>query len=291
VSKAARTRQAQARERVAAQRAAARRVEARRKVLLAGGSVVAVLAIVVAIIVVKLSEAPAKPGPARASAALAHQLADVTPGTYEGAGTGGDSGLKPTSGQPVLMEDGKPEVLYIGGEFCPYCAAERWAIAAALSRFGALTGLRFIHSSPADVPPSVATLSFAHAGYDSRYLAFTPVEWYGEAEDPSTPFRHVYLQQPTQQEAALFSHYGNGAIPFLDIANQYVLPQTSYLPSTLAGLSWSQVVSDMHDPASAAGRAIDGAANILSAAICKVTHGRPGSVCTSASVKAAGDSL
>ena len=41
----------------------------------------------------------------------------------------------------ALTSNGKPEILYIGAEFCPYCAAERWAIAVALSRFGTLSPL------------------------------------------------------------------------------------------------------------------------------------------------------
>ncbi len=31
---------------------------------------------------------------------------------------------------------GKPEVLFVGAEFCPFCAAERWPLIVALSRFG-----------------------------------------------------------------------------------------------------------------------------------------------------------
>ena len=41
----------------------------------------------------------------------------------------------------------------------------------------------------ADIP----TLTFYKASYTSKYLAFTPVEWFGEATDASTPFGHVYL--------------------------------------------------------------------------------------------------
>ena len=36
----------------------------------------------------------------------------------------------------ALTSNGKPEMLYIGAEFCPYCAASRWSMALALSRFG-----------------------------------------------------------------------------------------------------------------------------------------------------------
>ncbi len=35
-----------------------------------------------------------------------------------------------------LTSDGKPDLLYIGAEFCPVCATERWAMYVALSKFG-----------------------------------------------------------------------------------------------------------------------------------------------------------
>jgi hypothetical protein len=286
MGKATRTRSQGARERIAARQAARRR-----KMLFAGASVVAVLALVVAIIVVKLAQAPAKAGPAVASAALARQLTTVPPGTFNAVGAGTATGLTGIGGQAALTLNGKPEVLYMGGEYCPYCAAERWAIAAALSRFGRLSGLHFIHSSPTDSYPNTPTLSFYKSGFTSPYLSFVPVEWYGEAQDPSTPFQHVYLQQPTRQEAALFGKFANGAFPFLDIGNRYVLPETSYLPSALAGLSWAQVVADMRNPASTVGKDIDGAANIITAAICKVTGGQPGGLCSSAGVSAASGSI
>ena len=182
-------------------------------------------------------------------------------------------------------------MLYAGGEFCPFCAAERWALAAAVSRFGTLSGLSLIHSSPADVYPSTPTLSFAKARYSSKYLAFVPVEWFGQAADPSTPFGHAYLQQPTARQQALFARYGGGSIPFVDIGNRYFLPQVQYSPSVLAGLSWTQVATAMRDPSSAAARDIDGAANVITAAICALTYGQPGSVCQSAGVQAAAGSL
>ncbi len=176
------------------------------------------------------------------------------------------------------MLNGKPELLYMGGEYCPFCAAERWAIAAAVSGFGTLSGLYFIHSSPTDVYPNTPTLSFYKSGYTSKYLAFVPVEWYGEQADTSTPFQHVYLQQPTPQQATLFTRYAAGSIPFVDIGNQYLVPQTQYLPSALANLNWAQVAAAMRDPSSPVGKDIDGAANMITAAICKLTRGQPGTL-------------
>ena len=288
MSKAQRTRSQAARQRIAAQQAAARKAARRRRTALAGGAVVAVVAVVVAIVVAALSKSAPQPGPVSSSSALARQVTSVPAAAFNAVAAGTATGLRPVSGEPELRQHGLPEVLYMGGEFCPYCAAERWAIAAALSRFGTLSGLRFIHSSPTDVYPDTATLSFYRAGYASRYVSFVPVEWYGEADDPGTPLGHVYLQQPTAAEVALFSKYAPG-IPFLDIANRYVLPQTSYLPSALAGLTWSEVVADMHDPGSAVALDIDGAADIISAAICRETNGQPGRVCQSSGVmRAAG---
>jgi hypothetical protein len=172
----------------------------------------------------------------------------------------------------------------MGGEYCPFCAAERWAIAAAISRFGTLSGLQFIHSSPTDVYADTPTLSFYKSRYTSRYLAFVPVEWYSERADASTPTGYAYLQRPTPQQAALSSRYG-GSFPFVDIGNRYLVPEAQYIPSALAGLSWAQVATDMRNPSSPVGQDIDGAANMITAAICKLTHGQPASVCSSPGVK------
>lgn len=287
MGKAQLTKARNAREKIAARQAAARRAQARRKLVITGGCVAAVVAIVVALVLVKLTASPPHTGPAGSDAAVAREVTSVPAGTFNSVGAGTATGLRALSGQPELMSGGKPEVLYMGGQFCPYCAAERWALAAAVSRFGTLSGPTFIHSSPTDTYPSTPTLSFDKATYVSRYLEFVPVEWYGEADDPSTPFQHVYLQQPTAQQAALFARYGGGSFPFVDIGNRFVVPQAQYPPPALAGLTWTQVAAAMHDPSSPLGKDIDGAANILTRAICTLTDGQPGAVCSSPGVRAA----
>jgi uncharacterized protein DUF929 len=283
-----------ARQKIAESRAAGRRAGVRRRLLLAGGSVAVVLALVGTLIAVKLGQSPprsAPPAGAHTAAQVQQQVTSVPVATFNAVGAGSAAGLNTVTGQPALMIGGKPEVLYIGGEFCPYCAAERWAIAAAVSRLGTLSGLSLIHSSPSDIYPSTPTLSFAKASYTSKYLAFVPVEWFGQGADPSNPFGHVYLQHPTAQEQALFARYGSQAIPFLDIGNRYILPEVQYVPSALAGLTWTQIATAMHDPSSPIAKDIDGAANVITAAICSVTHGQPAGVCHSAGVQAAAASL
>jgi hypothetical protein len=291
MSKAARVREQNARAKIEAQRAAARRAENRRRILIVCGSVGIVLTLAAGLIVAKLVQAPARATSASAvvDPAVARQITSIPAATFNAVGAA--TGLKAISGQPELTINRKPELLYMGGEYCPFCAAERWAIAAAVSRFGALSGLHFIHSSPTDVYPSTPTLSFYKSRYTSKYLAFVPVEWYGEKTDPKTPFGHVYLQHPTPQQLALFARYAGDSVPFVDIGNRYLVPMAQYLPSALAGMSWAQVAAAMRDPGSPVGKDIDGAANMITAAICRLTHGQPRNVCASPGVAAAARSL
>ena len=281
-----------ARGRAAARRAAASRAARRKRILFAGAgtALVAVLAVVLIVIRPGASAAPpagASTGTPAQNLAVARAVTSVPAATFDAVGAGTATGLSATSGQPPLTVDGKPEVLYMGGEFCPYCAAERWALTAALSRFGTFTGLSLIHSSPTDAYPNTPTLSFHGSRYSSKYVAFTPVEWFGEADDASSPFGHVTLENPTAAQTALFDKYANGSIPFVDLGNQYLVPQAQFLPSALAGMTWSQVATAMRTPSSPVAKDIDGAANMLTASICKLTNGQPGGVCSSAGVLAA----
>jgi hypothetical protein len=296
MGRAARTKAAasdRARDRVAAVRAEQERARVRRRLLLAGASVAIVIVLAaVAVVVGQRSsssgrQAEGSQGPVTI-AAVAAKLGSVSPATFDAVGAGNATGLKTLSGAPGLTANGLPEVLYVGGEYCPFCAAERWALATALSRFGTLSGLHFIHSSPTD--GDIPTLSFYKSGYSSKYLSFVPVEWYGEADDPSTPFGHVYLQQPTAQEKAVFDRYAGQSLPFVDIGNQYIAG-AQYDPADLSGLNWAQIAADLQDPSSQVARDVDGAANVLTAAMCKATHGQPGGVCSSAGVKAAAGGL
>ena len=291
MSNAERTRARTARERIAHQQATARRAEIRRRVFIAGGSTLVVLALVIGLIVAKVSQSPAPAAGSAAAPAVARQVTTVPAATFDTVAAGTSASLKATSGQPLLTRGGKPELLYMGGQYCPFCAAERWAIAAAVSRFGTLSGLHFIHSSPTDYAPNTPTLSFDKAHFSSKYLSFVPVEWYGEQQDPSTPFGHVLFQHPTAQEQALFNRYAGGSFPFVDVGNQFLAPGAQYAPTALAGMTWAQVAAAMRNPSSAVGKDIDGSANKITAAICKLTHGQPGGVCMSAGVRAADGSV
>jgi uncharacterized protein DUF929 len=124
------------------------------------------------------------------------------------AGGGEDGAVREGAAGAPLTSRGKPEILYVGAGYCPYCATERWPLAVALSRFGTFTGRRGIHSSATDVYPSQPTPAFAHSSY-----------------------------------------------------------------------TWAQVAAALHDPGSPIAQGADGAANMITAAICKITGNQPARVC------------
>jgi hypothetical protein len=288
MSKATRIRQQNAREKIAAQREAERRAETRRRLFITAGSVLAVIVVVVAFIVVKSLKSPTaqQGGTTRAGgvllpAAVTKNVTSVPASTLNtvGAGSVPQTVQKPVTvinGAP-LTSNGKPEMLYIGAEFCPYCAAMRWSMAVALSRFGVLSPLRGIHSAGGnEAYPNTATLTFYKSTYSSKYLSFVPVE--NEKVD------HSPLQATTPQQQALWQKYNPNSYPFIDIGNKYKIT-VIYNPQVLQGKTWSQIAAALHDPSSPIAQGANGAANYLTAAICKTTNNQPAAVCTSPAIK------
>ena len=285
------------REKIAAQRAAARRAEQRRRILIASGSVVVVLAIVVAFIVIKLNSSPSTDnspnGPTGAAlASVVTKVTSVPASTLDTVGDGSGSVTAPPTSisGTALTANGKPEVLYMGAEYCPYCAAERWAMIVALSRFGTFSGLATVHSAAANGAdnaepyPNTPTWTFVHATYTSQYLTFSTVEEQTNIPDPSTG-TYTTLQTPTKAQEALVTKYDSGsggAIPFVDFGNKYMISGVSYSNQVLSGLSWATIAADLHNPNSAVAKAVDGTANYITAAICQLTGNQPASACTAA---------
>ena len=289
MSKAQRIRQQNAREKIAAQRAAERRAQVRRQTLMAGGSVLAVLAVVAVLIGVKLASSGGSGGSSNATAqpAVVSAVTSIPAATTDavGKGTSNPKMLVPLSGAPALTKGGKPEVLYMGAEYCPFCATERWAMLNALSRFGTFSNIKFIHSAPDDTPASVPTLTFYQSGYSSKYVAFTPVEM--QKIDRSA------LQNPTSEQKALLNKYdappyvqgAGGSIPFLYVGGKYIVSGASYDYNVLSGKTYAQIAAAMKDPSSEIAKGAIGAANQMTAAICKLTGDQPATACT-ASIKA-----
>jgi hypothetical protein len=285
------------REKIAAQRAAAKRAEQRRNgLLIAGGAVIVVIAVVVAFIVVKANKSTNAPTTSTVSGAptganltsIINQVTSVPTSATDAAAGGGSAVTPPTkiSGSP-LTSGGKPEVLFIGAEYCPYCAAERWGVIVALSRFGTFSGLQPMRSISSDVYPNTATWTFTHSSYTSNYITFTPVEVY---TNYLTNGNYTPLQNPTAAQTALWKQYGNEAFPFIDLGGKDVVSGQSYSPQVLAGLSWTQIADDLTNSSSPVAQSINGTANYLTASICKQTGNLPATACT-ATVKGLEGSL
>ncbi len=184
----------------------------------------------------------------------------------------------------ALSAGGKPSVLYVGAEYCPYCAAERWAMVQALSRFGTFHNLGATHSAARDVFPNTPTFSFHGASYTSDYLAFTGKEIESNQVQGSG---YAPLDTLTSSENAVFTRYSqNGGFPFVYLAGRYVVNGVQYDPTVLQGMSMTQIADALRDPASPVAKAVDGTANALTAALCNLTGGRPGTVCGNPAVAA-----
>ena len=180
---------------------------------------------------------------------------------------------KQISGYGSLASGGKPEILYIGANYCPYCAVTRWGMIIALLRFGNFTNLKYMASNGSDVFPNTPTFTFANATYTSPYITFVSVE-------TTTRNRNVALQTPTPFENALFVKFNpQGGIPFIDFANQSLQLSAPILPSTLQGQTWNSTIANLTNSNTSVSQAVVGSGDMFTAQICMITNNTPQSVC------------
>jgi hypothetical protein len=243
---------------------------------------------------------PTTPAPAW----LVSALDDVTPAELAAAGVTTSSvqfgGQLVNVKTPRITLGGKPGIVYVGAEFCPYCAVFRWPMAIALMRFGSLTGLDQSASSLYDVYSGTRTLSFVHARYSSPYLGFSSTEFlsnvcaslqdgactgYEPLQDLSGIARVLYANDDTETYFPALS--GSGSTPFVDFDGRYLEAGALSSPELLANLSWRQIADSLADPTAGSGQAILETANFYTALFCVVDGGKPGSVCSTPVVQQA----
>jgi hypothetical protein len=202
---------------------------------------------------------------------------------------------KKVTGFKPLTDPGLPEMLYMGAEYCPFCAAERWSMVMALSRFGTFTGLHTTYSSATDFAPDTPTFSFHGSTYTSPYLAFRPYELAtNEAVASSTDCNvngYACLDSPPQSDLNLLTNksLGGGSFPFMDFGNKLYQSGAAFenQPLALQGYTYDQIASQLYDANSAIAQAEVGSANYLTAAICAMTGNKPVSVCSAPYIKTA----
>lgn len=289
--------------RPAAQRASARQAIQKRRqrnLYVAGGSVGLVLVIVAVFVIAKLASGGSSTGPSTVKGvaagtfalpasevkavttisvksmvnnALAAEAADKASPSDPPA-----SAPQPIKGKPI-SSGGKPEVLYVGAEYCPYCAAERWSLVMALSRFGTFTGLRGTTSSASDVNPSTPTFSFYNATYKSPYLSFVTVE---EETNTKAP-----LQDPTAAENALVTKWDvppytteADSIPFVYFDGKYLVTGAQFDASKISEENFDDATPFMTSGATSTSKNAEAAAGFVVADLCAVTNNKPANVCS-----------
>jgi hypothetical protein len=240
----------------------------------------------------KQSGPPHITGRKPAPASLVKTVATIPQSTWAKVGAGSVSSL-PTKlpGPPLVTNDGKPRIVYMGSEYCPYCATERWGLVNALSRFGDFTNLQITSSAlraPSGDPeafPNTQTFSFHGSSYKSDYVQFEPVE----QQDNS----YKDLDQPTAEQSGLIAKYdappytdSGGAIPFVDFANQYMISGASYDAGVLKDKTQDQIAKAMADGTSDISKGALGSANVITATICATTNNKPADVCNDPIIQA-----
>lgn len=183
-----------------------------------------------------------------------------------------------------------PVLLYVGADFCPYCASQRWGLLLTLLRFGRLAGVRYMLSSASDVYANTATFTFQFSQYTSRYLHFQAIETADRNQQPLMPMTAEATGIFQTYDVPPYAHFSYG-IPFVYLNGAYLLTVPMISPANLQNLSWEQIAARLANPRSALFKATMPQVNLLSAAICRVDGHQPARVCTAPGVVAADGSL
>jgi hypothetical protein len=225
-------------------------------------------------------------GEKAAPTSLVSKVTDVDNSIIDEVGAGSVTGLPKQLPGPILKtSDGKPRIIYIGSDYCPFCATERWAMVNALSRFGTFKDLKITSSakntrdgSP-EVYPGTGTFSFNGSSFTSDYLAFEPTEQLSNTYEP--------LGTATPEQQAMFDrHNKDGGIPFIDFANEYMISGASYAPEVLQDKTRDEIAGELTNASSDVTKGVIGTANVMTATICKLTDNKPANVCSNQTIQA-----
>jgi Domain of unknown function (DUF929) len=279
-------------QRTSARRAAQQRRQ--RNIWVAIGAVGVVVVLIAVVVALKVTgggstkSGSSDSGTFALSSSLISKVEDVPLSTLVAAAKSAPAGVSPAQQLPasakVISVDGKPEVLYIGAEYCPFCAAERWAMVMALSKFGTFSGLKGTTSSAIDVHPSTPTFSFYGSTYKSSYISFVPVEIQTNTYSASLG-TYPTLQTPTASQNALMAKWDvapytneSGSIPFMYMDGKYLLTGAQYIAGPISGESFDTAVPYMTSGTNPTSREVEAAAGYLVGEILAITHDQPASV-------------
>ncbi len=260
-----------------------------RQLVMAGWVVAAILVVIAFIVLAKLVSnnggSTGSTGNSLAPASVVSKVTSLEPSIFAKVGQGTATNPPKAISAPALTQNGKPQIVYVGAEYCPYCATERWPMVIALSRFGTFSNLQATHSSSTDVYPNTQTFSFHGTGYTSPYFVFTGVETNSNQPQGTG---YAPLDALTSAQQSLLNTYdappyvsasSSGAIPFIDFGGKYIISGSTYKPDVLQGKSLDQIASALSDTNSDISKGAIGSANMITATICKLTNNQPSNVC------------
>lgn len=180
--------------------------------------------------------------------------------------------------EPLKRASGKSLVFFMGAGFCPFCAAERWAIVNALSNFGKWEGLVETTSAGHDEKfLNIPTVSFARAKYESDYVEFVGRETADRNFEP--------LQELGEKDYEILDTFNpDQIIPFLLVDGQFMQVGAGYSPQILEGMDHAKVRAELDNPASPVGKAMKAEIDNITALVCKSIGGRA-PACSSENIK------
>ncbi len=256
--------------------------------------------VLIGIKIVRSDEAPGIDPVALASPAVVAALGDV-PATAYAAALAAPSPLiahlhhrgGPLMTATTVSGIKLPLIVFVGTESCMACAAERWPLIVALSRFGTFSNLGAVTSSDLVASPSLQSFTFRGSKYRSNFFILHAFELTGERPDGLGNYP-VTATLDGQAAAAIHAEdvvAASGLVaqpggfkseqmyPFLDLADRAVLVGTQLPPSVLIGNARADVANALADPTSQASGPILTAANALTVELCAITRGLPARVC------------
>ena len=171
----------------------------------------------------------------------------------------------------TMRRGGKIFVFFMGAEYCPYCAAERWAIVRSLQKFGQWEGLKQTISAARDEPfLNLPTYDFTKATYNSPHIEFVAREIKDREFKP--------LQKLLKTEEKLVRKFNpKKEIPFLLIGGKFMQIGSGFPPKIFIGHTFRQTETELKKFESDIRKTIDEEANVISALLC--LSGLPPELC------------
>ena len=215
-----------------------------------------------------------RPSPRRSRRRSSPRSKIRAPSVVDAVGSGGQSGemIRLPASAKLPATDGKPLVVFVGAEYCPYCAAERWVMVMWLSRFG--TFKQSLRDSVV-IHRRLSRHRYLHVLQVDRTRARTSTSAPNEIEDRN--------QQPLQTMSAgdpnIFTKYDDPPYTIAAAASSHSSTSAGCSPSTPRATSRATLQAcrgarsqrSSATRASTVTKAIIGNANILTAATCIAT--------------------